>query len=98
VALDQDQDASRNGGGPAGRLRHATDGPTTSLKIERELQRRRHVCSSRCVVRADVERHYDLYSDQIVARLARWERVALYGWAIAAMAVVISEGLALLRR
>jgi len=46
----------------------------------------------------DVERHYDLFGDLIVARLARWERVALYGWAIAAMAVVIFEGLALFRR
>jgi len=97
VTLDQDQDPSRGGGGPGGHRRAATDRSKTSLKIDRELQRRGHVCSSRCVVRADVERHYDLFGGLIVARLARWERVALFGWGIAAVAAVIFEGLALFR-
>ena len=78
-----------------GHLRTATDGPVTSPRIQRELQRRGHVCATRCVVRPDVERHYDAYGDLIAARLARWERFALSGWIIAAAAGVLFEGLAL---
>jgi len=78
-----------------GHLLAVTDGSMTSPRVARELQRRGHVCSKRCVVRPDVERHYDAYGDLIAARLARWERFALSGWIIAAAAGVLFEGLAL---
>jgi len=70
----------------------------TSFRIERELERRGHVCSSRCIIRPDVERHYDPFGGLIIARLARWERVTLSGWAVAAVAAVIFEGLSLFRQ
>ena len=95
--LEQVQDAPREGGGPTGHLPQTLSRPTTSARIERELQRRRHVCLNRCVVREDVERHYDPYGGLIIARLARWERFALLGWAVAAVAAVIFEGLSLFR-
>jgi hypothetical protein len=86
---------TRDGGGPVGHLRTVTDRPLTSPRIERELQRRGHVCSKRCVVRPDVERHYDVFGDLIAARLARWERLVLSGWVIFVVAGVLFEGLAL---
>ena len=49
------------------------------------------------MVRPDVERHYDRYGDLIAARLARWERLALSGWVLAAAAGVLFEGLTLFR-
>ena len=80
-----------------GHLPTVTDRPMTTPRIERELKRRGHVCATRCVVRPDVERHYDAYGDLIAGRLARWERFALSGWIVAAAAGVLFEGLALFR-
>ncbi len=80
-----------------GHLLAVPDRPVRSPRMERELQRRSHVCSIRCIVRPDFERHYDRYGDLIAARLARWERLALSGWALVAAAGVVFEGLTLFR-
>ena len=86
---------TRDGGGPVGHLHARADHPVRSPRMERELRRRGHECSNRCVVRPDVERHYDRYGDLIAARLARWERLALSGWVLAAAGGVLFEGLTL---
>ena len=78
-----------------GHLHARADHPVRSPRMERELRRRGHECSNRCVVRPDVERHYDRYGDLIAARLARWERLALSGWVLAAAGGVLFEGLTL---
>ena len=73
-------------GGLAGHPPHVAD-----RRLQRELDRRGHVCSDRCVKRADAERHYDNFGGLIKARPSTWKWLALGVWTAGILAAVVAE-------
>lgn len=74
-----------------------TSRTTGATRVQAAIERAGHVCTGRCVVRGDEERHYGEFGELVAASLSPRDQVVLIGWTAVVTLLVAIEGWTLFR-